>query len=79
MKLPDLPRLDDSAVLEYHGHPDAIAAAASHAKLRYLNVDLGHVYEPSDDASSPLSAEADYGWPVEQPVEQPELAQTQGR
>jgi hypothetical protein len=44
-----------------------------------LNVDLGHVYEPSDDASSPLSAEADYGWPVEQPVEQPELAQTQGR
>lgn len=44
-----------------------------------LNVDLGHVYEPSDDASSPLSAEADYGWPVEQPVEQPELAQTPGR
>jgi len=42
MKLPDLTRLDDSGVLEYHGHPDAIAAAASHAKLRYLNVDLGH-------------------------------------
>ena len=29
-----------------------------------LNQDLGHVYEPSDDASSPLAAEADYGWPV---------------
>ena len=42
MKLPDLTRLDDSGVLEYHGHPDAIATAASHAKLRYLNVDLGH-------------------------------------
>jgi hypothetical protein len=32
-----------------------------------LNQDLGHVYEPSDDASSPLAAEADYGWPVEEP------------
>jgi hypothetical protein len=32
-----------------------------------LNLDLGHVYEPSDDASSPLAAEADYGWPVEEP------------
>ena len=42
MKLPDLTRLDDAGVLEYHGHPDAIAAAASHAKLRYLNVDLAH-------------------------------------
>ena len=41
MKLPDLTRLDDSGVLEYHGHPDAIATAAGHAKLRYLNVDLG--------------------------------------
>jgi hypothetical protein len=30
-----------------------------------LNLDLGHVYEPSDDASSPLAAEAEYGWPVE--------------
>jgi hypothetical protein len=30
-----------------------------------LNDDLGHVYEPSDDASSPLAAEADYGWPTE--------------
>ena len=40
-----------------------------------LNVDLGHVYEPSDDASSPLAAEADYGWPVEQP----EVAHTNGR
>jgi hypothetical protein len=33
-----------------------------------LNLDLGHVYEPSDaDASSPLAAEADYGWPVVEP------------
>lgn len=32
-----------------------------------LNLDLGHVYEPSDDASSPLAAEADYGWPVDEP------------
>lgn len=40
MKLPDLRQFDDAGVLEYHGHPDAIAAAASHAKLRYLNVDL---------------------------------------
>ena len=42
MKLPDLSRYDEAGVLEYHGHPDAIAAAASHAKLRYLNVDLAH-------------------------------------
>src|SRR6476646_1249788 len=40
-----------------------------------LNLDLGHVYEPSDDASSPLAAEDDYGWPVEQP----EIAHTNGR
>ena len=40
-----------------------------------LSTDLGHVYEPSDDASSPLAAEADYGWPVEQQ----ELAHTNGR
>lgn len=32
-----------------------------------LNLDLGHVYEPSDEASSPLAAEADYGWPVDEP------------
>jgi hypothetical protein len=31
-----------------------------------LNHDLGHVYEPPDDASSPLAAEAGYGWPVEE-------------
>ena len=50
------------------------------AEAEELNVDLGHVYEPSDDASSPLAADADYGWPVEQPaVEQPELAPTNGR
>jgi hypothetical protein len=40
-----------------------------------LNLDLGHVYEPSDVASSPLAAEADYGWPVEEP----EVAHTNGR
>jgi hypothetical protein len=40
-----------------------------------LNLDLGHVYEPSEDASSPLAAEADYGWPVEEP----EVAHTNGR
>jgi hypothetical protein len=40
-----------------------------------LNLDLGHVYEPSEDASLPLAAEADYGWPVEEP----EIAHTNGR
>jgi hypothetical protein len=40
-----------------------------------LNLDLGHVYEPPDDASSPLAAEADYGWPTEAP----ELAHTESR
>ena len=40
-----------------------------------LNLDLGHVYEPSDDSSSPLAADVDYGWPVEQP----EIAHTNGR
>lgn len=40
-----------------------------------LNHDLGHVYEPSDDASSPLAAAADYGWPVEEP----EIAHANGR
>lgn len=36
--------------------------------------DHGYVYEPTDDASSPLAAEAEYGWPVEQP----EIAHTNG-
>ena len=49
MKLPDLSRFDDSGVLEYHGHPDAIAAAAGHAKLRYLNVDLGQAEDKATD------------------------------
>jgi hypothetical protein len=40
-------------------------------RAQELNLDLGHVYEP-DDASSPLAAEADYGWPTEEP----ELVQT---
>ena len=45
------------------------------SRAEELNLDLGHVYEPSDDASSPLAAEDDYGWPVEQP----EIAHTNGR
>jgi hypothetical protein len=40
-----------------------------------LGLDQGYVYEPSDDASSPLAAEAEYGWPVEQP----EIAHANGR
>jgi hypothetical protein len=40
-----------------------------------LSRDHGYVYEPSDDAESPLAAEAEYGWPMEQP----EIAQTNGR
>jgi hypothetical protein len=39
--------------------------------------DHGYVYEPSDDASSPLAAEAEYGWPVETP-ETPEVVHTNG-
>jgi hypothetical protein len=50
-------------------------AEALPRRAEELNLDLGHVYEPSDDASSPLAAEADYGWPVEQP----EIVQTNGR
>ena len=42
MKLPDLKAIDDACVLDYHGHPDTIAAAASDAKLRFLDVDLSH-------------------------------------
>lgn len=32
-------------------------------------------YEPADDATSPLAAEAEYGWPVAEP----ELAPTEAR
>jgi RNAse (barnase) inhibitor barstar len=42
MKLPDLRDFDEAGMLDYHGHPDTVAAAADHAKLRYLNVDLTH-------------------------------------
>ena len=54
--------------------PSQTTRGAQNLPLRAeeLNLDLGHVYEPSDDASSPLAAEADYGWPVEEP----ELAHT---
>ena len=41
-----------------------------------LNSDFGHLYEPSDDASSPITAEAEYGWPMEEPEL---LAHTPGR
>ena len=42
MKLPDLNDIEEAGVIEYHGHADAVAAAAHHAKLRYLDVDLSH-------------------------------------
>ncbi|HZT84761.1 MAG TPA: hypothetical protein VE984_05000 [Gaiellaceae bacterium] len=41
-------------------------------------LDLDHyepVYERPDDSTSPLAAEADYGWPLETP----EIAQTEAR
>lgn len=45
-------------------------------KAEELNSDFGHVYEPPDeDASSPITAEAEYGWPMEEQ----ELAHTPGR
>ena len=34
-------------------------------KAEELGLDQGYVYEPSD-ATSPLAAEAEYGWPVEE-------------
>ena len=42
MKLPDLALFDEACVLDYHGHADVIEAAARHAKIRYLDVDLSH-------------------------------------
>lgn len=39
-----------------------------------LNSDLGHVYEPAA-ATSPLSAEAAYGWPVDDTAIQSETLQ----
>lgn len=47
MKLPDLSRTDDAGVVEYHGHADIVATAAEHARLRYLDVDLGSVTDRS--------------------------------
>jgi hypothetical protein len=38
-----------------------------------IALDHGYVYEPVDDASSPLAAEAEYGWPLETA---PEVEQT---
>ena len=40
MKLPDLADFDEACVLEYHGHADAVEAAARHARLRCFDVDL---------------------------------------
>lgn len=45
MKLPDLSRVDDAGVIEYHGHADLVSAAAGHAGLRYLELDLGAVVD----------------------------------
>lgn len=45
MKLPDFRDYDDARVFEYHGHAEAVAAAASQAKLRYLDVDLAHAVD----------------------------------
>ena len=42
MKLPDFRDYEDARVLEYHGHAEAVEAAAGQAKLRYLDVDLSH-------------------------------------
>ena len=52
MKLPDLNDVDEAGVIEYHGHADAVAAAAQHAKLRYLDVDLTH----ADDRATLFAA-----------------------
>lgn len=52
MKLPDLSELQQARVLDYHGHPDTVAAAASHARLRYLDVDLSH----ADDKATLFAA-----------------------
>lgn len=48
---------------------DELSAAADE-----IAHDRGYVYQPSDDASSPLSAEAEYGWPLETPT--PQVEQT---
>ena len=52
MKLPDFRDYGEARVLEYHGHADAVEAAACQAKLRYLNVDLSH----ADDKSTLFAA-----------------------
>ena len=52
MKLPDLSNYDEARVLDYHGHADAVEAAVSHAKIRYLDVDLSH----ADDKATLFAA-----------------------
>jgi RNAse (barnase) inhibitor barstar len=41
VKLPDLSRVDDAGVIEYHGHAGLVATAAKDAGLRHFDVDLG--------------------------------------
>jgi hypothetical protein len=48
------------------------AAEDLSVKAEELGLDQGYVYEPSD-ATSPLAAEVEYGWPVAEP----EIAHTQ--
>lgn len=40
MKLPDLAAASDAGVLDWHGSPDGVSAAASAAKLRFRAIDL---------------------------------------
>jgi hypothetical protein len=39
------------------------AQAAPPLTADELELDHGHYYEPPDDATSPLAAEVEYGWP----------------
>ena len=41
MKAPDLNALDDVGVHEWHGTADVLKAAATHAHLKFANIDLG--------------------------------------
>ena len=52
MKLPELRHYDDAGVFEYHGHAEAVEAAAREAKLRYLDVDLSR----ADDRATLFAA-----------------------
>jgi RNAse (barnase) inhibitor barstar len=41
MKAPDLTVLDEAGVHEWHGATDSLKSAATHAHLKFVNVDLG--------------------------------------